>query len=187
MQATLAAGTTLKSTVTLSDYPASEGWALAYRLAPRGGGPAITAIDISTTASDDDYLVNVPKATTAAWVADTYTVTAWVDDGTDRFPVPSECGEITVTPNPATLPVGIDTRSSAAIALEAVQAVLLGKATSGTMEYQINGRQLRSYPLPDLMRLEAKLKADVDRELIAAGKDPVHGAGRPRTIWTRFA
>ena len=182
MQAQLAAGTTLKFTVSLADYPASAGWVLAYRLAPRVSG---TAIDISSTASGDDHLVNVAKATTAAWAAGAYGVVAWVDNGTDRFNVASEGGEIAITPNPATLGAGVDQRSSAEIALSNVQALLQGKASSGVQYYTINGRQLGSYSLPDLMRLESKLKADVDRERVAAGRPAIHGGTRIQRILVR--
>jgi hypothetical protein len=182
MQAQLAAGTTLKFTVTLADYSAADGWVLSYRLAPRVSG---SAIDITATASGTDHLVNVAKATTANWAAGTYTVAAWVDNGTDRYSVDTEAGEIVITPNPATLAAGADQRSQAEIALANVQSLLQGKASSGTMEYTINGRQLRSYPLPDLLRLEAKLKTDVDRERVAAGKAPVHGGGRIQRILVR--
>lgn len=182
MQAQLAAGTTLKFTVTLADYPAADGWVLAYRLAPRVSG---TPIDITTTASGADHLVDVAKGTTASWGVGTYAVAAWVDNGTDRYSVDSEAGEITITPNPATLEAGTDQRSQAEIALANVQALLQGKASSGTQEYTINGRQLRSYSLPELMRLESKLKTDVDRERVAAGKAPVHGGGRIQRILVR--
>lgn len=184
MQGQLAAGTTLKFTVKLPDYSAADGWVLSYRLAPRVSG---AAIDITASASGADHLVNVAKAATASWAPAIYTVAAWVDNGTDRYSVDSEAGEITITPNPATLAAGVDQRSSAEIALANVQALLQGKASSGTQEYTINGRQLRSYSLPELMRLEAKLKTDVDRERVAAGKAPVHGGGRIQRILVRAA
>lgn len=184
MQAQLAAGTTLKSIVTLADYSAADGWVLSYRLAPRVAG---TAIDITAAASGADHQVNVAKGTTANWPPGTYAVAAWVDNGTDRYSIDSEAGEIVITPNPATLAAGADQRSQAEIALANVQTLLQGKAGSGTMEYTINGRQLRSYSLPELMRLEAKLKTDVDRERVAAGKTPLHGGGRIQRILTRAA
>lgn len=184
MQAKLAAGTTLKFTVSLPDYPASAGWVLSYRLAPRVVG---SAIDVTSTASGADHLVNVAKGTTAGWVPGTYGVLAWVDNGTDRFPVSSESGEIVVTPNPATLASGVDQRSGAEIALTNVQALLQGKASTGVQSYTINGRELSSYSLPDLMRLEHKLKTDVDRERVAAGKPALYGGTRIQRILVRTA
>lgn len=184
MQAQLAAGTTLKTNVSLPDYPASAGWVLSYRLTPVSAG---TPRDITATAAGDDHAVLVPRATTAAWVPGVYTVTAWVDNGTERYSVDSEAGRITITPDPAALTAGADLRSQAEIALANVQALLQGKASSGTAEYTINGRQLKSYSLAELMRLESKLKTDVDRERISAGKAPAFGAGRIRRILTRAA
>lgn len=182
MQAQLAAGTTLKAVASLPDYPASAGWVLSYRLTPAAAGPAITFV---ASASGDDHAVLVPRGTTANWAPGVYTVTAWVDKGAERYSVDSEGGRITVTPDPANLTAGTDLRSQSEIALAAVQSLLAGKAASGTAEYTINGRQLKSYSLAELMRLEAKLKADVDRERIAAGQQPQHGAGRIRRILTR--
>lgn len=184
MQSSIAAGDTLKATISLPDYPASSGWVLSYRMAPRAGG---SVISFAATASGDDHQVNVAKAATSAWTAGAYTVAAWVDNGDERHEITSEAGEFTVRPNPATVTTGADPRSQAETALANVQTLLAGKASSGVMEYQINGRQLRSYPLPDLLKLEAKLKTDVDAERIAAGKPPIYGAGRVRRILTRIA
>lgn len=184
MQASIAAGTTLKATVSLTDYPASAGWVLHYRLALRSGSG--TPIDIVGTASGDGHQVTVAHGTTANWPAGTYTVNAWVDNGTDRFSVSSESGQIIVTPNPATLAAGVDQRSAAVINLAAVQALLGGKAASGMERYAINGRELRSYPLADLIKLEAKLKAEVNAELASAGRAPLYNSGRIRPILMRL-
>lgn len=184
MQAQLAAGTTLKFTVTSSDYPASDGWVLSYRLTPRAAGMAYT---FTATASGDDHLVNVARATTAGWAPGTYTVTAWVDKGAERYDVPSEFGQVVISPDPTTLAAGTDTRSAAEIALASVQALLQGKASSGTLEYSINGRQLKSYSMAELLRLESKLKGDVNREAVAAGKPSPYAANRIQRIFTRAA
>lgn len=184
MQAQLAAGTTLKAVVSLPDFPASAGWVLSYRLTPVAAGAAISIV---ASASGDAHEVLVPRTTTATWAPGTYTVTAWVDKGAERYSVDSETGRIAITPDPAGLAAGTDMRSQAEIALAAVQSLLQGKAVTGTAEYTINGRQLKSYSLAELMRLETKLKADVDRERVAAGQAPQHGAGRIRRILTRCA
>jgi hypothetical protein len=64
----VAAGDTLTHSVTLSDYPASAGWVLSYRLIPRTG----SAITFNAAADGDNFAVSVAAATTSAWTAGTY-------------------------------------------------------------------------------------------------------------------
>jgi hypothetical protein len=185
MQSRIVAGDTLKPpAVRLADYPASDGWVLHYRLTPRGTGSAIT---FSATADGDDHQVEVSAATTANWAPGAYTCAAWVAKGALRYSVPSEGGQVTVDPNPATLPPGTDTRSAAEINLAAVQAVLTNRATDGVLEHQINGRQLRLMGMDELLKLEARLKSEVNAEDVAAGRPPRFGLGRVRAIYTRIA
>ena len=185
MQARLAAGTTLKATVSLPDYPAGSGWVLHYRLALRSGSGA--AIDLVCTASGDDHLLSIAYATTAAWPAGAYTVNAWVTNGTERHVVDSECGELVVTADPSAFGAGVDQRSQAEIALAAVKSMLAGKASYGVEMYRIAGRELRSYTMADMIKLEAKLRGEVNAEYIAAGKPAPYPAAGPRRILTRFA
>lgn len=170
MQSQITAGDTLNPLVSLADYPASAGWVLSYRLTPRSAGTAYT---FSATAADDAYQLDVPAATTAGWAAGQYTLSAWVTSGSgERHTVPSEGGQVTVWPNPATLAAGTDTRSYAEIALDNINALLRGKALTGNQRYDINGRRWDSYPLPELLLLQARFKADVDAERVAAGLAP---------------
>ena len=48
----------------------------------------------------------------------------------------------------------------------------------GTLRYKINGRELETYPLADLLLLERRFKAEVDGERIAAGLQPRGGVKR---------
>jgi len=182
MLPSFAAGDTLSHTVTLADYPAGD-WTLHVRLTPRALGAALS---ITGTAAGTSHLISVAAGTTAAWAPGDYTCSAWVASaGGDRHSIPSESGPLTIRPNPATLPAGTDTRSTAERSLAAVQALLAGKADSGVESYQIAGRQLSSYPLGDLLRLESKLKRDIDFERLAAGLQTQYGGGGVRRILIR--
>lgn len=183
MQSRLAAGTTLKYTASLAAYPASAGWVLRYRLAVRTGSG--TPIDLTCTASGDDHQLTVAYATTAAWAPGTYNVAAFVERAGERFEVPEEAGTLVVTPDPAAITAGVETRSQAEVALAAVQSLLAGKASSGVESYEVAGRQLKSYPLPDLIKLEAKLKAQVNAEAVLAGKAAPYPSTGIRRILTR--
>ena len=183
MQQSLAAGDTLSFSVTLADYPASAGWVLHYRLVPRAGG---SAISITGTASGDDHAVSVAAGTTATWAAGAYACGAWVINGAgERHSVASESGQITIAPDPATLAAGTDTRSSAQLALAAVQASLTGKATTATQRYKINNREVYSYTLAELIQLEKHLQLQVANEQKAAGL--MNARGTARRIFVRAA
>ena len=60
--ARVTAGDTIAWTKTLSDYPASAGWVLAYTLINAGAKITITA-----AASGDDHAVTVLAATSAGY------------------------------------------------------------------------------------------------------------------------
>jgi hypothetical protein len=73
-------------------------------------------------------------------------------------------------------PAALDGRSQAQKDLDAVQAAIRAIVAGGVAkEYTIGNRSLKKYDLTDLLALETKLKADVNREqkaqLIANGLD----------------
>ena len=61
-------------------------------------------------------------------------------------------------------------------ALEAVESMLEGRASSATHRYEIAGRMLQNYPIPELLMLRDRLRQDVAREdaaaAMAAGRAP---------------
>ena len=164
-------GDTLAFTKALSLYPASAGWVLNYRLVPSAdsGSP----VTFASTASGDSHAVNVPAATTAAWLPGVYAWSAWVTNGTDSHTV--EQGRAQLLINPRTAAGTIDLRSDAQTALDNVRATLRGKATADVLSYTINGRSLQRYSVAELIALESRLAAEVTRErrsqAIAMGQD----------------
>lgn len=160
----IVAGDTLTHSVTLADYPASAGWVLSYRLIPRSG----SALTFSATASGDAHAISVAAATTATWAAGAYTATAVATLALVRYSVPSESGEIVIAPNPATVAVGTELRSSARVALDNIEATIEGRATSAVLEYEINGRQLRYLSPAELIELQRYFAGKVAVENAAA-------------------
>jgi hypothetical protein len=82
-------------------------------------------------------------------------------------------------------PGALDGRSQAQKDLDAVQAAIRAIVSGGVAkEYTIGNRSLKKYDLTDLLALETKLKADVNREqkaqLIA------NGLGNPFNLFVRF-
>jgi hypothetical protein len=168
MQERLIAGDSLNFATTALGYPASEGWALRFELRMRDA--AGTPIDLTTTAEGDDHRLQVVAAVTDGWAPGIYSWRSYVSKGAEKYTVETGTTEIVASPSTAT---SLDLRTGAQRALEAVQAVLLGKATNGTYYYRIGDRELRAYTMPELLALETKLKNEVRREkraqLIEAG------------------
>lgn len=168
-------GDTVRWTKTLADYPASAGWALSYILLN-----ASSKITITATASGDDHVVNVAAATSASWTAGDYAWRAQVALAGDVFTVGE--GRITVAPSFAA--TTLDTRSSVRKALEAVEAYLSDPSNLTAAKYQIAGRSLDRFPLPDLWKHRDRLRFEVAREDAATRA----AAGLPdtRRVFVRF-
>ena len=82
-------------------------------------------------------------------------------------------------------PGALDGRSQAQKDLDAVQAAIRAILSGGvTKEYTIGNRSLKKYDLTDLLALETKLKADVNREQKA--QLMANGLGNPFNLFVRF-
>ena len=171
---TLLAGDTAKWLKTVTDYPASEGWALSYTLVS-----ATARITFTATTAVDDYLVSVPAATTAAWAAGSYEWRAQVSKSGEVFTVST--GTITVQP---VFSSAIDSRSHARKALANIEAYLENSANLTASMYEIAGRKLQRINLPELLALRDKYKGEVAREDAAA--NVARGLPDKRRVMVRF-
>jgi len=158
-----------------ADYPASS-WTLTYELR----GPQ--QITITATADGDDFSVSVGTSTTAGWTAGDYWWAAYVSDGTDRYRV--DGGTLTIKPDLATTGAVYDGRSHAKKVLDAIEAVIEGRASKDQMSYTIAGRSLARTPIADLLRLRDSYKAEYKAEQKAEKID--RGVKTGDKILTRF-
>jgi len=172
--AVIAAGDTAKWRISLPDYPASAGWTLSYTLVR-----AATRITFSASADGDRHLVNVAASTTTGWTAGAYTWRAQVSKSGEVYTVGS--GTLTVQPSFA---AATDARSHARKVLDAIEAVIEGRATSEVGEYQIAGRSLKYIPLPELLKLRDSYSAEVQRE--EAAQRLARGLPDKRRVFVRF-
>lgn len=166
----LIAGDTWAWTRTLSGYPAPT-WSLTYFFVKEGKTFSVVA-----SASGADHAVSVAPATTAPYPSGRYQWTARATDGTTVTTV--ESGWVDVKPNPATSTV--DPRSWAAKTLEAINAFLLGNATTAQSSMAINGRSISRWPLAELRAFQKELRTEVRKEELGAE------AGRDRRMKVRF-
>lgn len=162
----LIAGDTAKWTRRLDAYPASAGWALSYELVN-----AQHRYEIPAVAEGNAYRVLVPAQITKNFAAGSYDWRARVTNaGGEVYTVAT--GRMTVAPS---FGAAIDGRSHARRTLEAIEAVLEGRATSATAEYEINGRRLKYIPLTELHAMRSKYQREVAAEEGRSGPRGVSG------------
>lgn len=156
---TISAGLSLRLSLTLPAYPASE-WSAV--LVMRGPGP----IDIEADADGDQHVFAATAEQTTSWAPGRYQYQVRVGDGTDVFA--AECGFIDVTADLALLPEDTDTRTHARRMLDAIEAVLENRATLEQQRYSIGTRELWRVPVGDLRKLRDHYRDEVRRQDAAA-------------------
>ncbi len=178
--AEVVAGDTIKWTCTTPDYPASEGWALAYRFINPAG-----TIDVNATATGADHLVVVPAAASANWPPGTYAWAAYVSKGGERFTVGG--GTLVVKPDlPAQLG-GLEARSSARVILEQLEAAFrdyVANKQGLVAKYEIGARSMSFRSSRDFITQIEYWRKQAEAE--AAAESIAKGLGNPRRLYARF-
>lgn len=152
----ISSGVTLDLPVVLTAYPAPV-WALAVNIR----GPS--AIDLASTPDGSNHRLRAAASVTAGWEPGDYWFVARVsnEDG-DVFEV--ESGKITIDVDLAALGAGYDGSTHAERVLAAIEAVLEKRATQDQQRYTINNRELWRTPIPDLLMLRDRYRAQVKME-----------------------
>lgn len=172
------AGDTVTWTKSLSDYLASAGWTLKYRLS----GPA--QIDLTSAADGSDHKITISKTASAAYGAGVYQWQSYVEKGSERFTIAR--GHIEILADLTQLEAGTeyDGRSHVQIVFEAIKATIESRATKAQSEVVIAGRSLKYLDPGELIKwyhhYERLVKQEQDAELIAKG------LGASNKILTRF-
>ncbi|MDP9990399.1 hypothetical protein J2W28_000218 [Variovorax boronicumulans] len=156
-------GDTVKWARRFSDYPPSAGWALSYELLN-----AMHRYEIHASADGDSFRVVVAAQTTQAYAPGSYDWRARVTNADEVYTVAT--GRLTIAPS---FGAAGDVRSHARRTLDAIEAVLEGRATSATAEYEINGRRLKYIPLNELHEMRTRYQREVAAE---EGKSGTRGA-----------
>jgi hypothetical protein len=173
---TARAGDTWRWTRDLPDYPAPT-WGLTYTLFASAG-----VLSIVATASGTLHSVDLAPATTALYTAARYDWVAHVSDGTDRFQVGS--GVLQVLPDVAEA-TAYDGRSHARKMLDAINALLEGRATGGDLDVVrvAHGDRVTEWDIPTLLKLRQQYASAVAAEDAAAAGT---NGGRPGFAQMRF-
>lgn len=149
----LYAGATATWRRSLPDYPATAGWTLKYALR----GPS----DIDSAAAGSDHLIEVAKADTAKWTAGFYTWTAFVENADGERHIVDQ-GTIEVEPDPTA-----DQRPHVKKVLDAIEALLEGKATRDQQEYEVDGVKIKRMDIDQLLRARQLYKREWKNHLKA--------------------
>lgn len=140
---------------SLPDYPASGGWIIHYSFTN-----ADAVFDSDHAASGDDHAMSID---TTELESGEYQYSKKVWDGvSDQHTL--ERGYITVDPDLSADTSGTDRRSYAQTALDNIEAMLKGKATTDQTSYSLNGRALSRYSIAELQEWRASLRSEVRDE-----------------------
>lgn len=164
----IVSGDTVTFQKDLADYPAST-WTLKYTVA----GASVNTY--TAAASGDSHLVTIAASATATFAAGDYLLTGYVEKDSERHTVYS--GSLTVKADPTGISAGYDPRTHAKKTLDAIEAVIAGRAGSDVSAYTIGGRSLTKIPIPELVQLRQVYKGEVAREKRAARIAAGQGGG----------
>lgn len=161
----------------LADYAAGT-WTLTYRFKNASGG-----FEIVAAANGANHAVTVAAGTTANFLPGTYSWAAQAVNGTTKKTV--DTGELKVLPNlfAGAAATASDQRTHARKVLDAIEAVIEGRASLDQEEFQIGGRMLKRTKLSDLLMLRSRYAAEVARE--QAAEKLANGIGIARKLQVR--
>lgn len=191
------AGDSLGFTVTVAEFPPSDGWTLRYRLVPRFTTPVQAPILLTATPSGEDYVISAAPNTTAAWAPGVYGWARWVEKTGARQVLDDleSHGQLEVLADPAQAVQGADNRSQARRALDEAKAALANASTraanAGTVgvpvEYRIADRSMKfenaSEAQAGLVKAVNYWQIEVNREDRRKRLDA--GLGDPRKVFVR--
>ena len=168
-----------KRTDLHADY-ANSAYTLKYSARLEGTGS--TEIEITASASGDDYLVEIASAVTANYTAGTYRWQAYITRTSDAQRLTLDSGTFEVLANRDASTA--DPRSHARIMVEKIESVLEGRAAGDVNSYSINGRSLTKIPIPELLQFRASYRAEYLREI--RKERAGNGVGTGAVIKVRF-
>lgn len=162
-----------------ADYPPAS-YTLSYSL--RLFGTGTTEIEITASGSGSDYLVEVAAADTAAETAGSYAWQAYITRNSDSERITVDRGTVLLRANRDASTD--DPRSHAQKMLDAIEALMEGRASSAEASYSIGDRSLTKLTPDELIRwrnfYRAEVRAERQAETIA------NGGGNGRLVRQRY-
>lgn len=142
----------------LGDFPAGT-YTLKYWFKKSGATGA--NFSITATADGANHSVSVAAGTTQGYTAGAYTWVAVATAGSEAYEV--DKGTLQILPRYDQV-ANLDDRSHTRKMVDAIEALMEGRATVDQMQYQINGRMLTRMSIGDLITWRDKYRAEVNAE-----------------------
>lgn len=149
-------GTTVTCQIPLPDFPAPT-WALKVVFIKDDLQKIITA-----TAIGSDHLVTIQSDIASTFKAGEYAWQAVVTSGSDRHI--AKHGTTTVLPDFEENTDGLDHRSHTKIVLDALNSMIVGKASKDQQSYTIAGRSIARLSPEELLTWRDRYAADYIKE-----------------------
>ena len=147
----------------VTDYD-PDYYTLTYQAVRQSSAGELVTFNASKD-TDGFYRVNVPAGTTADWASGLYDWQEVAVRNSDQATVTTCVGQWEVH---AALGLAGDNRSHAQRTLDAIEAVIEGRATSDHESYSIAGRSVTRIPIAELLTLRGRYRSEVNRERRAA-------------------
>lgn len=156
----------------LADTYSPSDYALTYEFHCDSGGGGNHAFTLTATETSDNYLIEIPSATTASYNPNTYKWYAFITRTSDSERIAVDNGTTKLIDDFADTTA--DQRSHAKKVLDKIEAVIEGRATRKEASYSIAGRSLSLTPVSELLQLRATYRAlymnEVYRDRVRNGK-----------------
>jgi hypothetical protein len=171
------AGDTVKWTQSYADYPASQGWTLAYRFTSATDKYDINGAKVTVTG--DTFNITLDAASSKVYKPGSYSWVAFVTKSGERYTVTR--GHFTVLPDLANASQPIDDRTLNAKTLDSIRAMISGR-TSDVVEYRIGTREVMKMNIKELLYWQGIYEARVRAEQRDRGENV-----RTQMIGVRFS
>ena len=164
-----------------SDYP-PDSYALTYEFHEDSGGGGNHKFTITATEADNTYYIEVPTTTTDDYIAGDFIWSAYITRSSDSARIQIDTGRTKITANLAD--TNVDLRSHAKKVLDAIEAVIEGRATIDQSSFSLGGRSLSRMSVDELMTFRDRYRAEYLKEIKLARIRNKQGSGN--TIKIKF-
>jgi hypothetical protein len=158
--ASLRAGDTWQWDQAFPTYPADEGWTLSFHFR---GAQTLNTNTTDVVATDGGWRITIAASRTAGLGPGAYSYTARVT-GSGAYAgqtYTAQSGVLRVERDLTQAGDGEVESNWAEKTLEIIDRVLQGRITDDVTYYQIGGRAVTAIPIPELLRLQSRLRREV--------------------------
>jgi len=145
-------------------------------------GTGSTEIQITASASGDDYLISVGQSTSASYTVGIYRWQMYITRNSDSERLTLDTGTFEVVANRDAATT--DPRTHARIMVEKIESLLEGRADADVASFSIAGRSLTKLSIDELMTWRDRYRSEYLREL--RRERALNGEGSGAQVKVRF-